>query len=114
MLGDDGLIRELMGVRREILALKTAQKIPALIRAYSISFNASGDGSGGVYSNGIYHYRVFYEDGDQPILSEFYYGGTVSSSVPSGNTQEVYLYSQYLTDCYVVSTRPMRAVTFVE
>lgn len=103
-------IQKLATAEREIRALKTAQKIPSLIRGYMREFEAVTDGSGDQYQNGMYHYRIIYGDGPQPILSEFYYEGLVWPKAPSGNTQDIYCYAQATATCAVMSTRPIVSV----
>lgn len=100
-------IQELARAETEIRALKTAQKIPSLIRGYSFTFTVASDGSGDVYGNGMYQYVITYGDGDQPILSEFYYDGVTWQQEPSGNTQRVFFWAQMVNECTIVSTRPI-------
>lgn len=101
-------------IDRELLNLKTAQKIPANIKGASYVFNVAMDGQGDVYRNGMYQYRITYGDGIQPILSEFYYEGTVWAQQPSGNTQRIFLYSHINgAPCTITSTRPIVSVSKV-
>lgn len=103
----DRLIRQITNAERELLALKTAQKIPSLIRGYSYSFTVESDGTGDQYLNGMYRYNITYGDGSQPVLSEFYYEGLSWPQAPSGNTQLVTFYSQTIATCTIISTRPI-------
>lgn len=103
-------IQELAKAEREIHSLKIAQKIPSLIRGYMQQFDVVVDGSGDQYLNGMYRYRITYGNGPQPILSEFYYEGLVWPQAPSGNTQEIYCYSQTTATCAIMSTRPILSV----
>lgn len=96
---------------REVLALKTAQKIPSMIRGASYTFNVVMDGQGDVYRNGMYQYRITYADGPQAILSEFYFEGLAWAQEPSGNTQRVFFNAQISNSpCTIVSTRPITSV----
>lgn len=107
----DEFIRKLADAEMEIRNLKTAQKIPSLIRGYSYTFTVESDGTGDLYLNGMYRYQVTYADGEQPVLSEFYYEGLAWPQVPNGNTQLVTFYSQIIASCTIISTRPVQSVT---
>lgn len=95
---------------REVRDLKTAQRIPSLIRGNSYSFQVVVDGQGDVYHNGMYRYKITYGDGMQPILSEFYFEGLAWAQEPSGNTQNVYFWAQVYATCTIMSTRPIISV----
>ena len=78
---------KLARLERELLALKTA------------TISASGT------------VTVKYGDGNQPILSEFYFDyGDATGLVPSGNSQTVIVFSQVVGTLTVVSTRPILSI----
>lgn len=107
---ENGFAQKIAMLDREVLNLKTAQKIPSLIKGVSYSFQVVMDGQGDIYHNGMYQYLVTYGDGLQPILSEFYYEGLVWPQKPSGNTQRVFFNSQINALCTIISTRPIISV----
>ena len=107
---EDQFIKKLAKAEKEIRALKTAKKIPSLIRGFSYSFEVVVDGTGDQYQNGMYHYRVTYDDGIQPVLSEFYYEGLVWPKSPNENIQDIYCYSQTTASATIMSTRPVLSV----
>ena len=97
-------------IDKEIRALKTAQKIPSLIRGDSFSFQVVIDGQGDTYNNSMYHYHIVYDDGVQPILSEFYFEGLTWAQEPSSNTQEVFFWGKVSAQCTIMSTRKIISV----
>lgn len=107
---DNKFVQKLATMDREVKALKTAQRIPSLIRGDSYSFQIVADGQGDTYSNGMYHYRVTYGDGPQPIMSEFYCEGLAWAKEPVNNSQDVYFWAQISNTCNIMSTRKILSV----
>lgn len=105
------LQRQLLEYNRQILALKTGGAIAPMIRGFNASIYIDGEQS--VPGSDLEHYRVTYDSGTQPILTEFTFGGLVWAQLPSGNTQEIYTYSQSVGYLYATSTRPILSIVRV-
>lgn len=88
----------------EIMALKTASRQAAIIKSYTLTVSAPPT----ITNNCI----ITYGSGVQPILSEFYYGGTVMPYQPdeSTNTQKVRFYAQSDMSVTIVSARPIISI----
>lgn len=92
---------KLARLERELLALKTFAKASPRIQAYTKTATISASGT----------VTVKYGDGNQPILSEFYFNnGDAAGLVPSGNSQTVIVFSQVVGTLTVVSTRPIISI----
>ncbi len=92
---------KLKNFKREILNLKQSKKVGTVCKYYS--YKVTGDS---------FHYAwlVTYKDGDQPIISEVYSYYHTSMSVPSGNTQYIFSFSQASAQLTVFSTREIESV----
>lgn len=97
----DNIQLKLARLERELLALKTFAKASPRVQAYVKTATISEAGS----------VVVKYGDGNQPILSEFYFDwGDATGLVPSGNSQTVIVFSHVVGTLTVVSTRPILSI----
>lgn len=105
------LSQQIREYNRQVLQLKTGASVAPMIRGFNASIYVDGEQpASGSY---LEHYRITYDSGSQPILTEFSFGGLVWPQLPSGNTQEIYTYSQVVGTLYITSTRPIISVVRV-
>lgn len=89
-------------LEQEVRDLKTAQKASSLIKGYFFEVQVSDIG----------RFRIDYEDGDEPILTESLTYGTAMST-PSNNSQYIWFYgAAYYLPVYFISNRKITAFTF--
>lgn len=105
------LSQQIREYNRQVLQLKTGASIAPMVRGFNASIYV--DGEQPVVGSYLEHYRITYDDGSQPILTEFSFGGLVWPHLPNGNTQEIYTYSQVVGTLYITSTRPIVSVVRV-
>ena len=90
---------------KELRDLKTASRQAGSVRCYSWSIEEPPS----------QRLRVYYGDGDQPIISEFYSGMTIMPYRPDeqANTQFAKLSAQSVFPLTIVATRPILRVEFI-
>lgn len=103
------LTEKLNQMKNEINALKQAQKIPSMVKAFDYSFDAVADGTG-VSDAGIYRYQVTYESGDNDIITEVYPSINTMVGAPNGTSQVIYFYAMSNMTVNLTSTRPIVSV----
>ena len=94
------LQREVEELRREILSLKVACAIPAQLEFYTWSADAPPS----------FQCEITYGEGNQPVITEIYYGGELTMTQPVGNKQKIYMYASGAYAITIVSTRPILSV----
>jgi len=97
----DEFITRLKNYKRELLQLKQVKRASTNSKYYT--YSVSGDT---FYSAWL----VTYKAGDQPIVSEVLSYYNTSLSVPSGNQQYIFSFSQASAQLTVLSTREIQSV----
>lgn len=95
------LWRKLKGFKKELLNLKQSKKVSSNNKYYV--YKVSG-------STLHYAWRITYEDGEQPIVSEVYSYYNTSLTVPVNNQQYIISFSQASMELTVLSTRKIVSV----
>lgn len=101
MVISEELWQKLKGFKRELLNLKQSKKVGTNCRYFI--YKVSGDTM-------HYSWKITYKNGSQPIISEVYSYYTTSMSVPSGNEQYIFSFSQASAELTVLSTREIQNV----
>ena len=101
---NDNFEKLIEDAERELRDLKTAYRQPGLVKCYSWSIEAPPSR----------RFRIFYDAGEQPIISEFYSGLVVMPYKPNeeARTQYAQLSGQSIYPLTIVSTRPILRVEF--
>ena len=101
MVVAEELWQKLKGFKRELLNLKQSKKVSTNCKYFI--YKVSGDTT-------HYSWKITYKAGSQPIISEVYSYYTTSMSVPSGNEQYIFSFSQESAELTVLSTREIQSV----
>lgn len=93
-------------LEREVRELKNAGRQSGLLKCYSYKVER-------IIGT---HFKVVYADGTQPIISEFYFNGTIMPYQPNQNTNEQLFraYYQAFFPLTVVATRPIIRVEMLD
>ena len=96
------LIDQIKNLEREVRELKDAGRQSGLLKCYSYRI----DNFLGL------HFKVVYDDGTQPIISEFYYNGSIMPFRPDleTNEQRFNSYAQATMPLTIIATRPILRV----
>ena len=105
MIISDELWRKFKTMRQEILDLKQLKKASCASKYYEYNVNTFN------YYNA---WKITYKSGNQPIISEVLSYADSSLSVPVGNIQYLFTFSQAITDITILSTREIESVEGVE
>lgn len=95
------LWQKLKGFKRELLNLKQSKKVSTNCRYFI--YKVTGD-------TVHYSWRITYEEGMQPIISEIYSYYDTSLTVPVNNQQYIISFSQASAELTVLSTREIKNV----
>lgn len=101
MVISEELWQRLKQFKRELLNLKQSKRISTNCRYYM--YNVSGD----TFHNA---WQITYKSGDQAIITEVFSYYHTSMSVPNGNTQYIFSFSQASAQLTVLSTREIQSV----
>lgn len=101
MVISEELWQKLKGFKRELLNLKQSKKVGTNCRYFT--YKVSGDTQ-------HFSWKITYKAGNQPIISEVYSYYTTSMSVPVGNEQYIFSFSQASAELTVLSTREIESV----
>lgn len=97
---------------REILELKTAQKLSPSVKAYYYNFTVDmTSGYSTITAGDVICYRINYAQGENEILTEWS-GATVWATTPANNTQFIYIFAQHTLEAgiYSLSTRKITSI----
>lgn len=105
---EDLLQGEIEDLQREILALKHSADVAPLVKTYVVEYYGGGDE----------WIKVYFKEGNSPILTEFSeYGASISPLTPTIENgvpvQSVHIASQSLIAMNILSTRPIDHITRV-
>lgn len=105
MIISDELWKKFKTMRQEILDLKQTKKASCASKYFEYKVNTF------TYYN---VWEITYKDGTQPIISEVLSYANSSLSVPSGNIQYLFTFSQAISDITILSTREIESVEGIE
>lgn len=103
------LLTEISRIEREIHEIKSAARLAPMLRGFNHSFEVSS-GTPTTQNNQILAWVITYEDGEQPILTEWISDVGAMFGPVVGSTQRVYVYSQYYYTATLMSTRKIISV----
>lgn len=101
MIISNELWRKYKSLKQELLDLKQFKKANCASKYFTHTE------SGGTYYT---IWRITYKDGSQPIIAEALSYAFTSLTVPSGNVQYLFSFSQAITSVTILSTREIESM----